>query len=38
MIFNQLLYEKFNEGFNQMKPSSIVSCLSDLINDTVQSL
>lgn len=38
MIFNQLMYEKFNEGLTKMKPSFIVSRRSDLVNDAVQSL
>ncbi len=39
MIFNQLFDKKFNEGFNQMKPSfSIFISRSDLINNSVQSL
>lgn len=38
MIFNQLLYDKFNEGFTKMKPSAVVSRRSDLINNAVQSL
>lgn len=38
MIFNQLLNEKFNEGFTKMKPSSVVLRRSDSVNDAVQSL